>query len=70
MNDNANALQYLVTADTLKRADYYNLRALLDFYLKTDIKSAGETANKFVGSQGRTNVNYYLDGCVEIVRSL
>jgi tetratricopeptide (TPR) repeat protein len=60
-NDNTNALFYYVMADTLYRKNFFNAKALLNFYVKTGDPKAEDATNAFLGSQGRDNLHHYID---------
>ncbi|QHS56286.1 tetratricopeptide repeat protein [Mucilaginibacter sp. 14171R-50] len=61
MNDKANALKNYLAADSLKHGDFFVLKSLLNFYVKTNNNKAAETVNAFLTSQDRGKLSYYLD---------
>jgi len=61
MNDNPNALKNYITADSLKRGDFFVLKSLLNLYVRTKNKKDAETVSAFLTSQDRGKLSYYLD---------
>lgn len=60
LNDNANALVKYITADTLWGSEFFNQKALLKFYVKTNNSKAPAMLGAFFGGQGMSKLQFYI----------